>query len=98
MNDGAIIRLRRHGNPAGPRLALSHGNGLAIDGYYSFWRLLLERYDLILFDFRNYGQNPRHNFAQHNWPRFVRDLEQIYSAIQERFGARRTVGVFHSLS
>jgi pimeloyl-ACP methyl ester carboxylesterase len=98
MNDGAIIRLRCYGNPTGPRLALSHGNGLAIDGYYSFWRLLLERYDLILFDFRNHGQNPRHSFEQHNWPQFVRDLEQIYSALRERFGQKRTVGVFHSLS
>ncbi|MBV8053733.1 MAG: hypothetical protein JO071_00665, partial [Deltaproteobacteria bacterium] len=37
MDDGAIIRIRQHGNPAGPRLALSHGNGLAIDGYLPFW-------------------------------------------------------------
>ncbi|MGH7841148.1 MAG: alpha/beta fold hydrolase [Candidatus Binataceae bacterium] len=98
MDDGAIIRLRRHGNPAGPRLALSHGNGLAIDGYYSFWRLLQDRYDLILFDFRNHGQNPCHKLENHNWPRFVRDLEQIYAAIQDRFGVKRTVAVFHSLS
>jgi len=98
MSDGAIIRLRRHGNPAGPRLALSHGNGLAIDGYYPFWSLLRDHYDLILFDFRNHGQNPRHTFENHNWNQFVRDLEQIYSASQERFGARRTTGVFHSLA
>ena len=98
LDDGAIIRLRRHGNPAGPRLALSHGNGLAIDGYYPFWNLLRDRYDLILFDFRNHGQNPPHQFDQHNWPRFVLDLEQIFAAIQEHFGAKRTVGVFHSLA
>ncbi len=24
----AVITLRRHGNPTGPRLILSHGNGL----------------------------------------------------------------------
>ncbi len=98
LDDGAVIRLRQHGNPAGPRLALSHGNGLAIDGYYSFWKLLSERYELILFDFRNHGQNPLHTFEHHNWPRFALDLEQIYAAIQQHFGAKRTIGVFHSLS
>ena len=35
------VILRRLGDPAKPRLALSHGNGLAIDGYWPFWRLLL---------------------------------------------------------
>jgi pimeloyl-ACP methyl ester carboxylesterase len=98
MDDGAVIHLRRHGNPAGPRLALSHGNGLAIDGYYSFWSLLRERYDLILFDFRNHGQNPLHRFENHNWPRFVTDLEHIFAAIPQHFGAKRTAGVFHSLA
>src|SRR5450759_1681089 len=31
MADGAPIRVRRHGNPKGPRLVLCHGNGFAID-------------------------------------------------------------------
>src|SRR5205807_6398925 len=53
MEDGAIIRIRQHGNLAGPRLALSHGNGLAIDGYLPFWDNLRDRYELILFDFRS---------------------------------------------
>jgi pimeloyl-ACP methyl ester carboxylesterase len=93
-----VIRLRQHGNPAGPRLALSQGNGLAIDGYFPFWDLLRDRYELILFDFRNHGQNPLGSFEHHNWPQFVSDLEQIFAAIQSHFGAKRTVGVFHSLS
>ncbi|MCE2452510.1 MAG: hypothetical protein J4F48_06655 [Nitrospinae bacterium] len=29
MEDGAVIILRRRGNPAGPWLVLSYGNGLA---------------------------------------------------------------------
>jgi len=98
MEDGAIIRLRQHGTPGRPRLALSHGNGLAIDGYYPFWSLLANRYELILFDFRNHGQNPLHYFVNHNWPRFVADLECVFVAIQETFGPRRTTGVFHSLA
>jgi pimeloyl-ACP methyl ester carboxylesterase len=98
MDDGAVIYLRQHGTPGRPRLALSHGNGLAIEGYYPFWKLLRDRYELILFDFRNHGQNPLHRFDQHNWPRFVLDLERIFATIQEKFGTMRTVGVFHSLA
>ena len=33
--DGIRISVRRHGNPDGPRLVVSHGNGLAVDAYYS---------------------------------------------------------------
>jgi hypothetical protein len=55
MGDGAVIRVRRHGRPAGIRLFLSNTNGFAIDGYYPFWGPLAERFDLIAFDFRNRG-------------------------------------------
>jgi hypothetical protein len=34
MDDVADIRVRRHGVADAPRLVLSHGNGLAIDGYF----------------------------------------------------------------
>ncbi|MGH7931537.1 MAG: alpha/beta fold hydrolase [Candidatus Binataceae bacterium] len=98
MEDGAIIRIRQHGNPAGPRLALSHGNGLAIDGYFPFWDLLRARYELILFDFRNHGQNPLHSFAHHDWQHFISDLERIWRVIAAEYGAKRIAGVFHSLS
>jgi pimeloyl-ACP methyl ester carboxylesterase len=98
MEDGATIRLRQHGIPDGRRIALSHGNGLAIDGYLSFWKLLCNRYELILFDFRNHGQNPLHQLEHHNWPRFVQDLERVFEGIQQHFGAKRTAGAFHSLS
>jgi pimeloyl-ACP methyl ester carboxylesterase len=98
MEDGAVIRIRQHGNPNGPRLALSHGNGLAIDGYFPFWGPLRERYEVILFDFRNHGQNPLHSLAHHNWLQFVGDLERIFYLVQQSFGAKPTAGVFHSLS
>jgi len=98
MDDGAIVHIRRHGNPAGPRLALSHGNGLAIDGYLPFWAPLLDRYDVVVFDFRNHGRNPTHRLDHHNWPAFVGDLERIHGLIQEHFGAKRMAGAFHSLS
>ena len=37
MDDGAVIRVRQHGErAAGVRLFLSHGNGFAADGYLPF--------------------------------------------------------------
>jgi pimeloyl-ACP methyl ester carboxylesterase len=98
MKDGAVIRIRQHGNPNGPRLALSHGNGLAIDGYLPFWGPLRERYELILFDFRNHGRNPTGRIDHHNWTTFIGDLEHIFNLVQQEFGEKRTAGVFHSLS
>ncbi len=57
--DGTLIVLRRHGNPEGPPLVVSHGNGLATDVYYPFWSLLAKRFDLVLYDFRNHGWSAR---------------------------------------
>ncbi len=98
MADGALIFVRRHGNPAGPRLVLSHGNGLAIDGYLPFWGPLCERYDVILFDFRHHGHNPSNPAWAHDWPVLIRDMEQVRQAIDDDFGKKPTAGVFHSMS
>ena len=98
MSDGAQILLRRYGNPAGPRLALSHGNGLAIDAYLPFWQLLAGRYDLVLFDMRNHGRNPLHRLEGHTWERMTLDMGEIRDAIAARFGPRPVTGAFHSLS
>jgi pimeloyl-ACP methyl ester carboxylesterase len=99
MGDGAVVRLRRHGNPAGPRLALSHGNGLAMDAYFPFWRLLLADHDVILFDQRNHGANPLHGLAgHHTWEQIVADNAAIRRGIDAAFGARPVAGCFHSLS
>src|SRR5262249_39052817 len=34
LDDGAQIRMRRHGNPDGVRLLMTHGNGFAADAYF----------------------------------------------------------------
>jgi pimeloyl-ACP methyl ester carboxylesterase len=98
MDDGAIMLVRRHGNPTGPRLLLSHGNGLAIDAYLPFWNLLRDRYDLILLDVRNHGANPLHGGAGHDMAHFVTDLEQVLGEVERAFGAKPVAGIFHSLS
>jgi pimeloyl-ACP methyl ester carboxylesterase len=98
MDDGAVIIVRQHGNPEGPRLVLSHGNGLAIDGYLPFWQPLCGRYEVAAFDFRQHGRNPSNPAWSHDWPAFIRDMERVWQAITESFGAKPTAGVFHSMS
>ena len=97
MDDGAIIRLRRH-SKGKHRLLLSHGNGFAVDAYYPFWQLFLDSFEVIVFDIRNHGQNPLHHFASHHINRFVLDFETIYAEIPKIFGAKPTVAFFHSIS
>ncbi|MXX73118.1 MAG: alpha/beta fold hydrolase, partial [Gemmatimonadetes bacterium] len=98
MPDGTGIALRRHGNPDGPRLVLSHGNGLAIDLYYPFWSLLTDRFDLVLYDFRNHGWNVPGDPRSHNVATFVSDNDHVARGIDRHFGKKPWIGVFHSLS
>ena len=98
VDEDTSITLRRHGNPDGPRLVLSHGNGLAIDLYYPFWSLLADDFDLLLYDLRNHGWNALGSREAHSLPTFVRDHDRILEAIDDHFGARPKVGVFHSVS
>ena len=92
------IFLRRHGNPDGPRLVLSHGNGLAIDLYYPFWSLLADDFDLVVYDLRNHGWNDPSTLEDHNVPALVSDHDTILEAIDESYGRKPQAGVFHSVS
>lgn len=98
MHDGALIHIRQHGTPAGPRLFLSHGNGMAIDGYFPFWGPLRDRYEVIVFDFRNHGHNPPHTREGHVMENFVSDLEAVWNVVNRELGPRPAAGLFHSLS
>ncbi len=92
------ITVRRHGNPEGRRLVLSHGNGLAIDLYYPFWSLLADDFDLIVYDLRNHGWNAVSPLQSHNVPTFVSDHDLILQAIDRHYGKKPKVGVFHSIA
>ena len=96
--DGAVTTLRRHGNPSGPRIVLSHGNSLAIDLYYPFWSLLADDFDLVLYDLRNHGWNAPGPLGSHNVPTLLDDHVRIQEAIGRGFGTKPYAGVFHSLS
>lgn len=99
MKDGATIFVRRMSAHPSVRLILSHGNGLAIDGYESYWRQLLPAAEIIVFDFRNHGWNPSAPPADvNNWQLFVSDMDEVLRAIDERFGRKTTFGAFHSMS
>ena len=98
VDDDTVITLRRHGNPEGPRLVLSHGNGLAIDLYYPFWSLLLDDFDLIIYDLRNHGWNTVGSMQNHNIPTLVQDGDRVLAEIDRLFGKKPKIGVFHSVS
>lgn len=98
LDEGTVTMLRRYGNPDGPRLVLSHGNGLAIDLYYPFWSLLADEFDLIVFDLRNHGWNTVGVRQKHNIPTLIRDQERILEAIDRHYGNKPKIGVFHSVS
>lgn len=98
MNDGAAITVRRHGNPDGVRLFVSHGNGFAVNGYLPFWGPLQDQFDLVLFDIRNHGENCRTGGGGHNYLQFSRDLESVFQGVTTELGQKTSVGVFHSMS
>lgn len=98
MDDESSVFLRRHGNPDGNRLILSHGNGLAIDFYYPFWSLLTDDFDLIVYDMRNHGWNAVGGLENHSVPTLVSDHDRVLEEIGRQFGQKPQVGVFHSLS
>ncbi len=98
VDDETVITLRQHGNPSGPRLVLCHGNGLAIDLYYPFWSLLVEDFEIIVYDLRNHGWNPVSSMGNHTLPILVQDHDKVLAAIDTRYGNKPKVGVFHSVS
>lgn len=98
LEDGCVVPVRRHGNPAGTRIVMAHGNGFAADAYLPFWRLLLDDFDVVVFDFRNHGRSGTSGLQRHVYAQLVRDFDRVVAAIAEGFGAVPTVGAFHSLS
>lgn len=98
LSDGATVALRRWGPPRPQRMVISHGNGLAIDGFRDFGAALARRFEVIAVDLRNHGQSGPGAILDDPWPRFTRDMPEIYDGITAIFGAKPTHGAFHSLS
>ena len=98
VDDETTITLRRHGNPSGPRLVMTHGNGLSIDLYYPFCSLLVDDYDIVAYDLRNHGWNSASSMQNHNLPTLVHDHDVTMEATDAHYGEKPKVGVFHSIS
>lgn len=98
LSDGANILMRRHGNPNGVRLLVTHGNGFAADAYYPYWRQLLAGFDVLVFDFRNHGRNVPVVPSNHHYVQLADDLERVVRAVTAKLGAKKTAGIFHSMS
>jgi pimeloyl-ACP methyl ester carboxylesterase len=98
LSDGARILMRRHGNPDGVRLLVTHGNGFAADAYYPYWRQLLAKFDVLVFDFRNHGRNVPATPPNHHYAQLANDLERVVQAVNDKLGAKKTAGIFHSMS
>ena len=96
--DGAAFRVRRHGNPRGNRLIISHGNGFATDGYVDFWSRFLRDFEVVAFDARNHGWNDRADPPNHDYAHMARDLALVSAAAETEFGQKPTAGLFHSMS
>jgi len=97
-SEGATFRVRRHGNPRGPRLLVSHGNGFAVDGYFRFWSRFLADFEVVVFDMRNHGWNELADPPGHDYAHMARDVEHLRRAVGEGFGQKPTAGVFHSMA
>ena len=98
LDDQTVVPVRRHGNPSGPRLVLSHANGFAIDLYYPFWSLLEGDFDLVVYDLRNHGWNTAGARSRHNIPVMIRDHDTVLESIGRHYGEKPTIGIFHSVS
>ncbi len=92
------IYIRQHGNPLGPRLVVSHGNGFSADALYPLWSRFLERFEVLVFDVRHHGWNPPPCGDEHHIPAFLDDWVRVGAAIRNHFATKPTVGVFHSLT
>jgi pimeloyl-ACP methyl ester carboxylesterase len=96
--ESAIFRVRRYGDPSGPRLIVSHGNGFAIDGYADFWGSFLGDFEVVLFDVRNHGWNALADPPRHDYAHMAQDLDLVRAAVEAEFGKKPTAGLFHSMS
>lgn len=98
LSDGGRVAVRRWGGEKPERMVLSHGNGLAIDGFYQFAEALMADFEIVVFDMRSHGQSGPGAVTDDPWPRYVADIPEIHDAIQARFGEKPMHGAFHSLS
>ncbi|HVE48280.1 MAG TPA: alpha/beta hydrolase [Casimicrobiaceae bacterium] len=97
-NDGTRLSLRVYERPGAPRIVISHGNGLAADGYRIFWEALADDFEIVTHDLRNHGRSERSSPERHCWSQIADDLDLVWRELARWLGDRTTIGVFHSLA
>lgn len=95
---GYPITLRCYGQRDGPRVVVSHGNGLAVDAFAGFCRILARHCEVVVFDMRGHGRNDPPGPVDDHWATFIADLRHVYAGIRAELGERPTFGALHSLS
>ncbi len=98
LKDGTVTLVRRYSNPGKPCVALSHGNGFAIDAYAYFWAPLRKDFELCLFDQRHHGWNERPKSQRTGYELFAEDMEKIFQVLKGRYRDVPIYGAFHSVS
>jgi len=98
LSDGARVSVRRWGQERDQRVVISHGNGLAVNGLWEFGRELMDEFEVIAFDLRNHGESLPAAQADMPWHRYIADIPEIFDAISDAFGSKKTHGAFHSMS
>ena len=98
LDADTVTTVRRHGNPSGHRIVLSHGSGFAVDLYYPFWSLLADDFDLVVYDLRNHGWNSVGAQQEHNVPTLIHDHDAVLESIDRFYGNKPTIGIFHSVT
>jgi pimeloyl-ACP methyl ester carboxylesterase len=53
---------------------------------------------VLVFDFRNHGQNVPVVPSNHHYAQLSRDLERVVQEVKAKLGPRKTAGIFHSMS
>lgn len=96
--DDNILTATVHGRPNPVRVIVSHGNGMASDGYRVFWRHLVTDFEVVVLDLRGHGRSGTTPPEHHQWNYFDDDMDRIYQQISRALGEKPTYGAFHSLS
>jgi predicted alpha/beta hydrolase len=74
-NDGIHLSARVYGKQNKPRIIISHGNGLASDGYRIYWEGLIDEFEVIILDLRGHGQSELSSFDAHSYEQMIDDFE-----------------------
>ena len=96
--DGERLVGFDNAHPVRERRGPGTRRGRAIDLYYPFWSLLVDEFDLVVYDLRNHGWNTVGAISSHNVPTLIQDHGRILESIDRNYGNKPKIGIMHSVS